>query len=523
MPSWLRWQGCWKWFKCDLCPVSSAAMEERTPQQLLQEHLEELAKVEQPPSVTLDEVVALSDQFPVRFPTQTARLKTLLKGGVHDEATLEEHVNSAYPVVHERVLPLLAAFLHFKRHHGRKKEREVYGTLGLLDLVDRLLKKRPIVFYNPSDVYVLRDGFEGCDGFQDIGHSKEHGRLILRDYLSYDEMKLSALVAVSSHSVFINDGGRHNRGLPAASDNFVPRGVIVGQVGARFEREGVMEWQDCVVTPHQNTPYRGYGKEPPSQPRLARLWAHLWGEPFLPSWEEAAKCSEDEFVPHSSELLFNVRVYKARIQLPAETLLAEAGARAASVGLKAYVRVVGLGLGVWSFTPRQKQLFVDAWADALAAADTSYISHVDFTWISDVTRCGEAGDGEEFPGKGVVIRFTKSGLHSAPLPDGTLLVTSFAWDSNSLPGNEYWRGMLSASGDPAAACSSTVAELHNSLINPRVTATNLHVASPGRVSTWLPTRAADYRPMPLRSEWLSCRCGCSSSQNTSTPGRWGGE
>lgn len=359
--------------------------------------------------------------------------------------------------------------------------RELYGSLGLLDLVDRLLKKRPIVFYNPNDVYLLRDGTEGCDGFLNIGHSKEHGKLTLQEYMSYDEMKLSALLAVSSRSVFINDGGRHNRGLPISSEKFVSEGVIVGLVGTRLEREGVMEWQDCVVTPQQNSAYRGYGEQPSSQPRLVREWARLWGEPFLPTWEEAAKSSGDEFLSYSPDVLFNVRVYKARIQLSAETLLSEAGARAAVVGMKAYVRVVGLGLGVWQLSPRQNQLFVDAWATALAAADTTHISHVDFTWISDVTQCGETGDGEEFPGKGVVIHFTKNGLHSAPLPEGTLLVTSFAWDSNAFPGNEYWRGMLSASGDPAAACSSTVAELHNTLINPRVTAANLHVASPGRV------------------------------------------
>ncbi|KAG0730423.1 hypothetical protein GWK47_028287 [Chionoecetes opilio] len=456
-------------------------MEGTTPDDLLQEHLGQLAEVEEPPRVTLSEVMSLSDAFPVRFPTQTARLQTLLKGGVHDEASLEEHVNSAYPVVHERVLPLLAAFLHFKRINGKKKERELYGSLGLLDVVDRLLKKRPIVFYTQNDVYLLRDGSEGCDGFLNIGHSKEHGKLTLKDYMSYDEMKLSALLAVSSRSVFINDGGRHNRGLPGSSESFVPEGVIVGIVGARLEREGVMEWQDCMVTPMQNTAYRGYGEHPSSQPRLVREWARFWGEPFLPTWEEATKASGEEILTCSADVAFNVRVYKARIQLAAETLLAEASARAAEVDLKAYVRVVGIGLGVWKYSARQNQLFLDAWAAALTAADTTHVSHVDFAWISGVTQCGDAGDGDQFPGKNIVIHYTKNGLHAAPLPEGTLLVTNFAWDSNSFPGNEYWRGMLSASGDPAAACSSTIAELHNTLINPRVTANNLHVASPGRV------------------------------------------
>lgn len=52
--------------------------------------------------------------------------------------------------------------------------------------------------------------------------------------------------------------------------------------------------------------------------------------------------------------------------------------------------------------------------------------------------------------------------------ESLLLVVSYAWDGNSYPGNEFWVGSLSASGDPAAACSTTIAELHNVEINTQV-------------------------------------------------------
>ncbi|XP_042233290.1 uncharacterized protein LOC121873676 isoform X2 [Homarus americanus] len=444
-------------------------------EELLKEHLPQLAEVERLPKVALEEVMALSDQFPVAFPVHSARLKTLLKKGVQERAKLEEQVNSAYPLVHARVLPLLAAFLHYKRIYGRRKEKELYSSLTLLGLVNRLLKKRPVVFFNPNDTFVLRDGTDGCNGFEEIGHSHERPSLCLQEYMSYDEIKLSALVCVSSESCFVNPGGRHNRGVPGASGTYQSEGVIVGMVGTRFEREGVMEWQDCIVSPDQNTRDRGFGDDPPLKRWLVREWGRLWGAAPLPTWEQAQKAPDGSFISLSSRMLFNTQVYKARIQLSAETLLVEAGVRAAASGLKAYVHVVGLGLGCWLVTPQQHQLYVDAWAAALTAVDTSHIAHIDFSWIK-VESCGGTSDGEVMPGTSVTVHFSERDMQ-APVPSGTLLVATFAWDGNAMPGNEFWKGMLSASGDPAAACSSGAAELHNALINPRVTAHNLHVAS----------------------------------------------
>lgn len=60
---------------------------------------------------------------------------------------------------------------------------------------------------------------------------------------------------------------------------------------------------------------------------------------------------------------------------------------------------------------------------------------------------------------------------------GKLLVVTYAWDGNSLPGNEFWKGFLGNSGDSAAAASSQIAELHNPHINQTVCADNLKIAT----------------------------------------------
>merc|ERR1712048_1214147 len=73
---------------------------------------------------------------------------------------------------------------------------------------------------------------------------------MLENYQSYDEMELSALIGMSVPTHFINDGARDNSGKakPMKAGPFERRGVYVGLVGCRFERQNVMESKHMIVS-----------------------------------------------------------------------------------------------------------------------------------------------------------------------------------------------------------------------------------------------------------------------------------
>jgi hypothetical protein len=117
----------------------------------------------------------------------------------------------------------------------------------------------------------------------------------------------------------------------------------------------------------------------------------------------------------------------------------------------------------------QAELLVEAYAQVLRTVPLPYISHLDFSWIR-VPICGNIPSGAMFThtvsNNPIQIHFSPRNPAEPVITTELLLVAQYAWDSNAYPANEYWIEMLSASGDPAAACCSNITELQNSEINP---------------------------------------------------------
>ncbi|KAJ3210990.1 hypothetical protein HDU67_004835 [Dinochytrium kinnereticum] len=366
-----------------------------------------------------------------------------------------------------------------------------------------------------------------------VGTEKEGADIHLNQYLSYHEMQLSALIGASVPTRFINAGDRKNHGVMGLSGTFTESGIYVGLVGPRFNGALTsMESEYLLVSKDFSTEANGFGKggrakNPAAADRLALLADLFVGDGYsvgtmmpsspakpagtvhFPTFEEVAEFvvtnpGTEKYLELSSNTFLNVDAYKRRVAITAETLLLEANERAAaafkdslsSMGVKpietsddsttpivARVIVIGFGLGVWMKDARQISFFVKAFEDVIRGTPLPHVGEIVFSWIagqdslsglpSGSIMCGAAGND---------IRVEFSNGNPADLPQDMqlvlngrkvrrLLVASFAWDGNSYPGNEYWFGQKSGSGDSAAACCSLIGELMNPEVNPVVVET----------------------------------------------------
>ena len=219
---------------------------------------------------------------------------------------------------------IICDFLAIKRAHGSKCEKQLYSCSFTEDhMIAHLIKTRPLTFTGLND---FTHKCAGVDVYADtqewvrVVTEEEHmNRLLsLTEYLSYDKIMLESLNGVSGPTHFINSGSRYNRGRKDLTGKHESTDIIVGPVGARFERAGVM---DSIHVLAETTPAK-------QDPQLSAIFHKHFG------------------VQKSTEEV-DVNMYKARMRISIENLLLETNERACEAGKKAYVQAVGFELGVW--------------------------------------------------------------------------------------------------------------------------------------------------------------------------------
>lgn len=419
-----------------------------------------------------------SEEFDKRspFPTVNNRILTMVNSAPitqQEQIKLEvvEHANSTRPIMHVKVKELIQKFLIYKREHGSSIEKSLYQNMQEDEFIDRLLTKRPLMFMTGNDIFLLRNGQEGSGGFEEIGTESEKEDLILRDYLSYDEMAVAAFLGVSVPTHFINDGGRFNQGKRGEAGSHEAKGVYTGLVGARFEKTGVMEYAHMLITPEQNTIENQYG---PLCSAKLKLWADFYGQDYFPTYEEAVKDTSGKYIKLGEGCYLNKEVYKKRLRLVIEPFLLDANERGMDQKKSAYVHAVGLGIGVWAKDPElQADLMLAVYEEMIHDNKFPHISDIDFSWFPDNVQNNK--EWKDKDGHQIAVHFSKRNPAEKLHDEQKFVAAMYAWDGNSFPGNEYWAGALTASGDPAAACCSNIAELQNPEINLNVSSKQLKI------------------------------------------------
>lgn len=353
-------------------------------------------------------------------------------------------------IVHHKYPELVQAFLDNKREHGSAAEKALYGTPASWtwqQQIARLVQKRALVFKGRHDYTVLRDGTgigSAIMEWDKVGTDAEADSkwLRLKDYLSYDEMMLGSLLGVSGPSYFINDGDRSNAARPGEAGEFERRGVVVGLAVARLERvdrmDSVFVWP-AIPEPRQHRD-------------LVSAFTKFFGKKLRPKRQ------------------FNHSMFKARLRITVELLLLEANKRAKAASMKAYVHIVGFGLGNWHINNEQSEVYLEAFLDALDdfGDKLQNIGTLDFAGI-DVAKATEHQTVATAGQHGIDVTFSKrnQAARLPPAKKSELLIVSYAWNPNAYPGNGYWKGSLIASEDTATAAMSTIGELHNAILNPQ--------------------------------------------------------
>lgn len=495
------------------------------------------------------------------IPTNLANRPSLKNLSEKDiEIQIAQDALATHAIVKKEVIDLINSFIMFKSNNS--KHKDLYKTFvgSPLNYINRLLTKRPISFLNATDNTRLsmQDNVSEDDPSNYNYIEEKMSYTSFYQYISYDEMVISALLGLCSPTFVINKGHRTNRAVLSADNTFVPRALYCGLVGARFEKPGAMEWKHIIIDEGFCNAEYGYGdthsinqyinanqdkKETVlNRHNLLKIWADFYNIRYFPTFDEIAKQDNDTstqyiklFDSRNKVAYFNADVYKKRLRSSIEPFLYNADAYGAMERKNVYAHVVGLGTGVWgaigSFEPVLQYykdyygstkkmisiLQVTAYAEYLnEKIDTlNNITDIDFSYWSTLKLDTMIDIFKKQPNLKVVANSSHSALFIKikmfiqsmthvfdvyldrlaryflsdrsimlnnkikiilserdpfePLAQADvqkLIVAMYAWDSNAFPGNEYYFGMLDATGDPAAACSSTIGDLGNPFINP---------------------------------------------------------
>ena len=312
----------------------------------------------------------------------------------------------------------------------------IYKDMSVLDLSERLLSKRPIVYFGEDDSFVIAENGKLLDGKGEYKYISMIKSKLL-DFIHPDEAILSSYLGMILPSIVINDGSRYNNGIPKGKFSDYPPTYVAAQVGARLEVK--------------RSDYKSIFS------KKEKL------NDFELSVREMLDSECKEKNPTGSDR------YRARSKIILESLIKSTEKVYQKEGQKVILQITGLGLGVWSGsdTEQREVDFIMGLMDSIESMSLiikKKIKSIQLIWLPKLTKKQKIIF-NDFTGL-KVIETKEAPFSKKLLSEKTPVISSFAWDGMSYLGNEYFVGLFSASGDPAMASATSISYLGSPLINP---------------------------------------------------------
>lgn len=405
--------------------------------------------------------------------------------------SLIEMAETTRPFIAKEIWDLLEQFMSFMKNlpdlEG-ENYRAVYSNMTAAGLVKRLLTKRPIVFLNSTDENILRENplslRSGKDKWNNVARNLEYvqaGWPYLQEYISYDEMTLSALVNMSTPTYFVSDGSLRNA-FEEPRSPYILQGILCGLIGARLEKNGFMEHRFVFPRDKNNLTF--------DDVHLAdgfwinNVYSKAFPEGKIPTLDNIKNNPDlyrDIYVNG-----INVVYLKKRLSLSVIPFIEEAANRGFEKTQKIIASVPSIGAGVWRGIVDTKTILNLIVTTVLEYLDNNFdiekLSYLEAMFLPVVdndlyskyspqkqiksVRANATSIEVKFDGK-VLMIFNQRRFVAQTLPEqfrSSLVVAGYAWDGNSYPGNEYWIGSF-GSFDPQAILCSLLGQFQNPEVN----------------------------------------------------------
>ncbi|XP_059610777.1 uncharacterized protein LOC132257765 [Phlebotomus argentipes] len=235
----------------------------------------------------------------------------------------EEEEAVIYAVILEPVAYLYVEFLKSKLKFGSCVEKEMYKNMKVETFVKRLLMKKCPIFGKNA----------GNTAIKAIGSDEEKPLLLMRDYLTCDEVKLASFVTISS--------GSENR-------------ATIAVCSPQLDRKELLDYQDIVISERQNRKDNGYGVKPKKFSTSSvealfynrQMWCQFYKSRSLlykhfDITQKRAFSTESRFVrDERTRNLFDSLILSRKYAIMIDTILFESEKRAERMGKDAHLFVI---------------------------------------------------------------------------------------------------------------------------------------------------------------------------------------